>query len=130
VSYDIKLNSLYICVKDIDRAINFYEKILKQKAQKNFPNFIISGIRFCMYDFKKINDTVVFGDNCLPSFEVNDIEDFMKQLSELNAVIVMPLTRIGDNWVLEFKDTEGNDIEVYSKWYPLVDGPFKDYIFY
>ena len=130
MGYDIKLNSFYICIKDIDRAIDFYEKILKQKASKIFPNFVISGIRFCMYDYQKINDTVVFGDNCLPSFEVNDIEDFIKKLSELNVSIIMPLTKIGNNWVLEFKDTEGNDIEVYSKWYPLENGPVKDYNFY
>ena len=34
---------------------------------------------------------------------------------ELNAKIVFPLTKIKNNWVLEFKDSEENDIEVYCK---------------
>ena len=130
MDYEIKLNSFYICVKDLDRAISFYEKLLNQKGSKDFPNFTINGIRFYMYDYQKINDTVIFGDNCLPSFEVNDIEKFIGKLEELNVTIIMPLQRIANNWVLEIKDTEGNDIEVYSKWYPLENGPNKDYEFY
>ena len=130
MNYEIRLNSFYICVKDLDRAIGFYEKLLNQKGSKDFPNFTINGIRFCMYDYQKINDTVIFGDNCLPSFEVNDIEKFIGKLEELNVSIIMPLQRIGNNWVLEFKDTEGNDIEVYSKWYPLENASNKNYVFY
>ncbi|GAG87914.1 unnamed protein product, partial [marine sediment metagenome] len=63
------------------------------------------------YRFKHALDNVY----CLPSFEVNDINKVIEKLKILDREIVFPLTKIGDNWVLEFKDTEGNDIEVYSK---------------
>jgi len=38
----------------------------------------------------------------------------MKKLNELKAPIVFPLTLLGKSWVLEFTDTEGNDIEVWQ----------------
>jgi predicted enzyme related to lactoylglutathione lyase len=62
-----------------------------------------------------VNENVTWGDNCLPSFKVNDINKIIEKLKILDREIVFPLTKIHDNWVLEFKDTEGNDIEVTSK---------------
>ncbi len=35
------LNSMYICVKDMDRAINFYELLLDQKVSKRDSVFSI-----------------------------------------------------------------------------------------
>ena len=131
MGYEIKLNSFYLCVKDMKRAINFYEDILQQKATNESTGlFVVNGVRFCMYDYQQFNDSVVFGDNCLPSFEVNDIMTFIEKLEKLQAPISFPLTHIGNNWVLEFKDTEGNDIEVYSKYRPLEESPDTSYHFY
>lgn len=61
MNLNFKINYLYVCVKDIKRAI-----------------------------------------------------DFIKRLHELKCEIVFPLTVIGRNEVLEFKDSEGNYIEVTS----------------
>ncbi|MEE9377000.1 MAG: VOC family protein [Candidatus Lokiarchaeia archaeon] len=115
---DITLNSLYICVKNMDRAIKFYENFFEQpifKKDKIFSIFDIKGFRFCLFNNSEVNENVTWGDNCLPSFEVNDINKLIEKLKILEREIVFPLTKIFDKWVLEFKDTEGNDIEVYSK---------------
>lgn len=115
---DITLNSLYICVKNMDRAIKFYENFFGLpvfKKDKIFSIFNIKGFRFCLFNNSKMKENVTWGDNCLPSFEVNDINNVIEKLKILDREIVFPLTKILDNWVLEFKDTEGNDIEVYSK---------------
>ncbi len=115
---ELTLNSLYICVKDMDRAINFYEEFFEQKVDNKddiFSVFNINGFRFCLFNNSKVNENVTWGDNCLPSFKVNDIGKLTKKLKTLNAEIVFPLTKIKGNWVLEFKDSEGNDIEVYCK---------------
>jgi len=114
----ITLNSLYICVKDMNRAIRFYEEFLGQKVDEKdeiFSIFIISNFRFCLFNNSKVDETVTWGDNCLPSFEVNDINKLIEKLKDLKAEIIFPLTKINDNLVLEFKDSEGNDIEVYCK---------------
>ena len=118
MTLDITLNSLYICVKNMDRAIKFYENFFEQpvfKKDKILSIFNIKGFRFCLFNNSEVNENVTWGDNCLPSFEVNDINKVIEKLKMLEREIVFPLTKIGDNWVLEFKDTEGNDIEVYSK---------------
>lgn len=115
---EMKLNSLYICVKNMERAINFYENFFDQKADAKdeiFSIFNFNNFRFCLFNNSKVNEEVIWGDNCLPSFEVNDMNKLIEKIRVMNAEIVFPLTKINDNWVLEFKDSEGNDIEVYCK---------------
>lgn len=80
-----------------------------------FSVFNINGFRFCLFNNSKMQEQVNWGENCLPSFEVNDISKLINRLEILNAKLVFPLTKINDNLVLEFKDTEGNDIEVYCR---------------
>ena len=112
-----RINSLYICVKDMQRAINFYENLLNQQVTEKdeiYSVFDIKGFRFGLFANEKMNEKHVFGDNCLPSFEVDDITVVQEKLVELNSEIVFPLTRIKDNMVLEFVDSEGNHIELTS----------------
>ena len=114
----MQLNSAYVCVKDMDRAVKFYEKFLEQKVDKRdyvLSLFIFKGFRLLLFDYKKAGEKVAFGDNCLLSFEVESINKLKEKLDNLGAKIIYPITKIGDNWVLEFQDTEGNDVEVYSK---------------
>ena len=116
MEYEIKLNSLYICVKDMKRACDFYESIFGITTEKDHEGlFIVGNFRFLLFDNEKVGEKVVYGDNCLPSFEVSDINAFIRKLEALGVQIVFPCVQILDNWVLEFRDTEGNDIEVYSK---------------
>lgn len=120
MGFEIILNSLYICVKDMKWAVEFYEKFFGQRVDKKddiLSVFDLKGFRFWLFDNKKVNESITWGDNCLPSFEVNDIYKLIEKLELLGVRLVFPLTRIGDNLVLEFKDSEGNDIEVYSKVY-------------
>ncbi len=115
---EMKLNSAYLCVKDMDRAINFYEAFLGQTVDiraEILSVFDFKGFRLCLFCNEKVNEKVTYGDNCLLSFEVEDMEELQKKLDNLQAEIVFPLTKIGDNLVLEFKDTENNDIEVYCR---------------
>ncbi|MCL2188330.1 MAG: VOC family protein [Defluviitaleaceae bacterium] len=115
MGYEINLTSVYVFVNDLECATKFYEQIFNQKAQDN-TFFVGGGIRFWLFDYQAANDNrAVFGHNCLPSFQVSDIKCFMEKLEELHAPIVFPLTLIGNSWVLEFTDTEGNDIEVWQQ---------------
>lgn len=116
MEYKIRLNSLYICVENLARARRFYEELLGVKTEPDHEGmFVLHGFRFMLYDYHSVGDTVVYGDNCLPSFKVDDIEAFERKLASLGAPIVFPRVQIRDNWVLEFRDPEGNDIEVYAK---------------
>ena len=72
----MKIKSLYICVDDMQRAIDFYT-------------------------------------NCLPSIEVDSIETLKRKIEKLE--ICFPLTKIDNNYVVEFIDSEGNHIELTTK---------------
>ena len=92
----------------------FFEQPV-DKRDKIISIFTFKGFRFCLFNNRKVNEEVTWGDNCLPSFEVSDMDKLRKKLDELKVEIVFPLTKIDKNRVLEFKDSEGNDIEVYCK---------------
>ncbi len=102
----------------MNRAIDFYENLFDQPVTKKdeiLSVFDIHGFRLCLFNNEKVNDKVVYGDNCLLSIEVDNMDRLMAKLKKLNVFIVFPLARIGDNMVLEFQDSEGNDMEVYCQ---------------
>lgn len=73
MDFEIKLNSLYICVKDMERAINFYQNLFENAVDVKdevFSIFQLKDFRFCLFNNSKVNEKVSWGDNCLPSFEV------------------------------------------------------------
>ncbi len=112
----MELNSAYLCVKDMKRAVDFYENFLDQKVTEydDVLSVLDFGFRLCLFNYKAVGESVSFGDNCVLSFEVEDIQSTIEKVEKLGAEIVFPMTRIKENWVFEFKDTEGNDVEIYS----------------
>jgi predicted enzyme related to lactoylglutathione lyase len=102
----------------MERAIDFYEQFLGRQVTINdniFSIFEIEGFRYCLFNNQAVNETVKWGDNCLPSFEVDDINAAYEKVVGLNCPIAYQLKQIGDNMIFEFTDCEGNDIEVYAK---------------
>lgn len=110
---NVRIRSLYLCVTDMDRAIDFYENFLERPVLKRdevYSVFEADGFRLGLFAFQKAGEAHTFGSNCLPSIEVEDIETLRQKLSGLP--VCFPLTRIGSNWVAEFVDSEGNHIEL------------------
>jgi len=113
-----KLESAYIAVENINRAINFYEWFLERSAAKKGESlylFDVDGFRLFLFDHNNENEKIKYGDNCLLSFEVDDAEKTKEKIEDRGLKIVFPLTKILDNIVFEFEDPEGNQIEVFSK---------------
>ena len=109
----MKIKSLYVCVNDMKRAINFYTNFFEVKPVKEdniYSVFDINGFRYGLFAYKEMNEEHSFGSNCLPSIEVDDIKILKEKISHLE--ICFPLTKIGNNWVCEFVDSEGNHIEL------------------
>ena len=109
----MKIKSLYVCVNDMKRAINFYTNFFEVKPVKEdnvYSVFDINGFRYGLFAYKEMNEEHSFGSNCLPSIEVDDIKILKEKISQLE--ICFPLTQIGNNWVCEFVDSEGNHIEL------------------
>ena len=109
----MKIKSLYICVDDMQRAIDFYTNFFEKEPIKNdsiYSVFDIEGFRFGLFAYNEMKEKHTFGSNCLPSIEVDNIE-LLKKKTE-NLEICFPLTKIGSNYVVEFIDSEGNHIEL------------------
>lgn len=107
------INSLYLCVKDMDRAIKFYENFFEQKVFINDPIysiFNINGFRLGLFAYQKMNEQHTFGSNCIVSLEVSSLEILTAKIKNLK--LCFPLTKIKNNWVVEFIDSEGNHIEL------------------
>lgn len=107
------INSLYLCVHDMNRAIKFYEYFFEKKVMVKdeiYSIFDINGFRLGLFAFEKMNEEHKFGSNCLVSITVENLEVLKSKIKNLE--ICFPLTKIGTNYVLEFIDTEGNHIEI------------------
>ena len=110
---NLQINSLYLCVKDMDRAIKFYEELFEQQVTERndiYSVFNVNGFRLGLFAFEKKNEPHTFGSNCLPSISVESLDHMKEKLNRKE--ICFPITRIGNNWVAEFIDSEGNHIEI------------------
>ena len=111
----ININSLYICVKDMKRAIRFYEALFEQPVTENdevYSVFDINGFRFGLFAYEKMKEDHSFGSNCLPSISFGNREVLEHKLS--GKEICFPLTKIRNNLVSEIVDSEGNHIELVA----------------
>ncbi|WP_077611109.1 VOC family protein [Clostridium sp. Marseille-P2415] len=109
------IRSLYLCVFNMERAIAFYETFFEQPVTVKddiYSVFDINGFRLGLFAFEKMKETHVFGNNCLPSIEVENVDVLKHKLK--GQKIVFPITQIGTNWVAEFEDSEGNHMEITS----------------
>lgn len=107
------IKSLYICVKDMNRAIDFYECFFEQQVTEKdeiYSVFEINGFRLGLFAYEKMNEEHSFGSNCIPSVSVENIDVLNNKIQ--GKELCFPLTKIGTNWVCEFVDSEGNHIEL------------------
>lgn len=107
------IRSLYLCVKDMYRAIEFYENFFEKEVfikDDIYSVFDIDGFRLGLFAFKKVDETHVYGSNCLPSIDVENLDVLKNKIKNLK--LCFPLTKINNNWVVEFVDSEGNHIEL------------------
>lgn len=110
---DCYIKSLYLCVKDMDRAIKFYENFFEMEVSERddiYSVFDIKGFRLGLFAFEKRNENHSFGSNCLPSISVENLDTLKSKIENLE--LCFPLTKIKNNWVVEFIDSEGNHIEL------------------
>lgn len=107
------IQSLYLCVNNMDRAIRFYEEFFEQEVTERshiYSVFDIKGFRLGLFAYEKVNERHIFGSNCLPSVSVENLAVLENKIQGL--ALCFPLTKIGENWVVEFIDSEGNHIEL------------------
>ena len=63
---DFHINSLYLCVNDMDRAIKFYEELFEQEVTEKdelYSVFEVNGFRLGLFAYKLTNEPHIFGSN-------------------------------------------------------------------
>lgn len=108
-----KVGSLYLCVKDMERAVKFYEDFFEMPVTVKddiYSDFHINDFQWGLFAYEKMGEEHTFGSNCLPSVKVESLAVLKRKLEGLE--ICFPLTKINDVWVSEFVDSEGNHVEL------------------
>ena len=115
----MKLNSLYVAVKDFGRAKAFYESIIFRREPSlttdRFVFFDLDGFLFGLFDPSVTGEEVRFGNNCVPTLEVTELETFYQHLQDSGVEIVMPLQEVNETVIFQCSDFEGNVLEFY-RW--------------
>ena len=115
----MKMNSLYVAVKDLERAKTFYERtIFRQEPSLTTDRFIffdLNGFLFGLFDPAMTGEEVRFGNNCVPTLEVADLETFHQHLRDSGVTIALPLQEVNETVIFQCLDSEGNVLEFY-RW--------------
>ena len=112
---------VYISVQNMDRAVNFYEMLLSKKVshreENTWADFDIGeGCYLGLINPDIISNERKIGNNSVPVFATDDVDDIYKKVKDVNIKIVHELETLKytDYFYRTFlcEDTEGNLIEI------------------
>src|SRR6056297_998532 len=112
-----QIKAFYLCVKNMDRAVGFYEWLFARpvdKKDERMSLFEFENFSFLLFDPKKDQKKVVWGNNAIINIQVEDLEKYLKKIKQKKLKIVLPKQKINQYSLFQFKDTEGNVVEVYE----------------
>ena len=115
----MKLRYFILKVKDLQRAKNFYSRLLNMEPIKEERDrmvvFDLQNVKIGLYnplaDGYSLLDSD-FGNNCYAAFGVDDVESELKRVSTFAEIIEHKKVDYHD-W-FEFKDSEGNILEIHK----------------
>ena len=110
------LDHVYLSVKDMARAVTFWETILKSKVthktKDRWANFNETGVYIGLYRPGFDNRKIAFGDNVMLVLATSDIESDHSYVTTV-ANSVTAISHAGAAYrYFHFRDSEGNLIEV------------------
>jgi len=115
-------NWFEIPVKDLDRAIEFYEKVFDVKL---FPEEM-GGMKMALFPYTQdapgAAGSLIRGKSYEPShagtvvyFSVEDIPETLRRINSNGGKTLMPKTAIGQyGFIAQYEDTEGNRLALHS----------------
>ena len=110
-----------IPVTDMDRAIDFYEAVFAVSLERT----VIDGLDMALFPLDEngrgVSGALAKGDSYVPStsgpriyFFVDSIDETLSRVITKGGTLAYPKTSVGDLWVAEFEDCEGNQIALSS----------------
>lgn len=117
----VKLDHIYVSVKDMDRAIKFYEDLLGMKIthrEKNtWADFDLgNGFYLGLINPKIISDKRIVGNNAIPVFFTDDVDAVFEKVKKHKVKVPFPPEDLKFTdypyRCFQCEDTEGNIIEI------------------
>lgn len=106
-----------IPVTDMDRAMDFYESVLGVELTRTRIDDHDMALFPAMGNGAGISGALAKGDSYVPSpsgpriyFFVENIDETLDRAISKGSTIAYPKNAVGDLWVAEFIDSEGNQI--------------------
>jgi predicted enzyme related to lactoylglutathione lyase len=115
-------NWFEIPVKDLDRAVKFYEKVFDVKLSPEE----MGGMKMAMFPFTQdapgAPGSLIKAESYEPShagtvvyFSVEDIPETLRRINANGGKMLMPKTAIGQyGFIAQYEDTEGNRLALHS----------------
>ena len=115
-------NWFEIPVKDLDRAVKFYEKVFDVKLSPEE----MGGMKMALFPFTQdapgAAGSLIKGESYEPShagtvvyFSVEDIPEILRRINANGGKTLMPKTAIGQyGFIAQYEDTEGNRLALHS----------------
>jgi predicted enzyme related to lactoylglutathione lyase len=115
-------NWFEVPVKDLDRAVKFYEKVFDVKLSTEE----MGGMKMALFPFTQdapgAAGALIKGESYEPShagtvvyFSVEDIPETLRRINANGGKTLMPKTAIGEHgFIAQYEDTEGNRLALHS----------------
>ncbi|AGB16668.1 lactoylglutathione lyase family protein [Halovivax ruber XH-70] len=114
----MELSSVYVGVEDMGRAVDFYSELFEsepEQEEERYSIFSFGTVDFGLYNAAFDGYETRFGNNCVPNFEVADVDDAYERIESLAPKMIHEtILEFGDYRTFHFVDSEGNEIEVFS----------------
>ena len=118
----LKSNTVYLCVKDLDRAIKFWEAVLGKKVKNRYKtrwaDFGEKEFNFGLYNPAFDGQTYKKGDNVIVNFYTNNVKKEHARIKKLKPKQITEIQRVNFMFPYDyfmFIDLDGNLIEV-AEW--------------
>ena len=109
----LKIDHVYLSVKNLKRAIAFYEKLLGLKVKHKFENrwadFEDNGFYLGLYNPTYDGEKVKWGDNAIVGFYTNDIVKEHERIKKLGPTTITEIFNI--NFFMPYKYFQVEDSE-------------------
>jgi predicted enzyme related to lactoylglutathione lyase len=99
----------------MDRSVEFYSKLFRKspsKFSKQYSEFDLAPMQFGLINKDNYWHKLVNGNNCIPTFEVQNIDYEQKRIGKFSER-VSDLRSVGSYILFEFADPDGNVLECF-----------------